>query len=121
MIRDQITADDRIADALWFLKGFAAASNSGSSATAADLADKLNQVRRWINAISSGELRLLGTDERNFYIVLAEHEYEKLFDGVMGADQRDREIGKEVLKLIHPQIDAERRAFANRNSIEVPF
>ncbi|MBK6800321.1 MAG: hypothetical protein IPG83_02220 [Novosphingobium sp.] len=119
MIRDQVTADDRIADALWFLKGFAAASSNDSAVIAADLSDKLNQVRKWITAISSGELRLIGTDERNFYIVLAEQEYEKLVDGVRSIDAADKAIGMDVHQSIHPQIDAERRAFAKR--CEVPF
>lgn len=122
MIRDQQTADDRIADALWFLKGFAAAANSDSAETAGDLARALNEVRQWINAISSGDLRLIGTDERNFYIVLAEHEYEKLIDGLRsGVGAEDHAIAVALNSRIVEQFRAEQKAFVNRRVGEVPF
>ncbi len=121
MIRDQQTADDRIADALWFLKGFAAAANSESAETAADLANALREVRNWINAISSGDLRLIGADERNFYIVLAEHEYEKLVDGVRSKDGPDWEIATELSKQITRALHLEQEEFRHRRSPEVPF
>ena len=121
MIRDQQTADDRIADALWFLKGFAAAANSESADTAADLANALREVRNWINAISSGDLRLIGTDERNFYIVLAEHEYEKLVDGVRSKGGPDWEIAVELYNQITQRVRVEQDEFRRRRSDEVPF
>lgn len=121
MIRDQQTADDRIADALWFLKGFAAAANSESSYTALDLANALREVRNWINAISSGDLRLIGTDERNFYIVLAEHEYEKLVDGVRSKGGPEVGIATAIFRQITARVRVEQEELRRRHSPEVPF
>lgn len=121
MIRDQQTAEDRIADALWFLKGFAAAASNEGADTALELANGLREIRRWIHAISSGDLRLIGTDERNFCIVLAEHEYEKLVDGVRSKDARDIAIATELSKQITQRVQVEQEEFRNRHSPEVPF
>lgn len=122
MIHDQITADDRIADALWFFKGLAAgARDDETSAQASALAEGLAQVRHWLARVADGEHRLLGVHECNFRVVLAEHEFEKLVDAARDPSPGDPQIVRPIIARICEQITLERRQFADRRNPEVPF
>lgn len=122
MIRDQLTADDRLADVLWFLKGMVAATNNeGTAAEVKGLADALAEVRIWLLGLADGHLRLLGRHDHDLRIVLAEHEFEKLVDAIKWPEKEDRDIALQLIPTICSQFDFERKRFAARNNPEVPF
>lgn len=122
MIRDQISADDRIADVLWFLKGMAAAArDDDTAAELKGLAQSLAEVRRWLIDLADGDLRLLGHHDGDLRIVLAEHEFEKLVDAIKVPEGKERDLALELIPEIYKQFDFERKRFAARNNPEVPF
>lgn len=122
MIRDQISADDRIADVLWFLKGMtAAARDEDTAAELKGLAQSLAEVRRWLIDLTDGDQRLLGRHDDDLRIVLAEHEFEKLVDAIKWPEKEDRDIALQLIPTICSQFDFERKRFAARNNPEVPF
>lgn len=122
MIRDHEQADSALADALWWLKGFAAARPEDHECTAADLADKLRDTRQWLGHLSLGDKRLLGTNERCFAVVLTEHEYEVLVDGLRSdRSSEDHAQAANYAAKITNQLNEERKRFVDDSNPEVPF
>lgn len=123
MIRDHEQADSALADALWWLKGFAAAApNEHASDTAAGMADSLREIRQWLGSLSLGDKRLLGTNERCFAVVLTEHEYEVLVDGLRSdRSSEDHAQAANYAAKITNQLNEERKRFVDDRNPEVPF
>ena len=123
MIRDHEQADRALADALWWLKGFAAAApNEHASNTAAGMAESLRDIRQWLGNLSLGDRRLLGTNERCFAVVLTEHEFEVLVDGLRSdANSNDHAQAANYAAKITNQLTEERKRFNDDRNPEVPF
>lgn len=83
----------------------------------------LRQVRIWLDSLSEGRVRLLGTHERAFAVVLTEHEFEVLCDGIPREVSEDPDVlaVQTMRTKIITQLRAEQRAFANERNKEVPF
>lgn len=122
-IYNQIEADDRIADAVWFFKGMAAAARDEDSAAQVNaLAENLGLVRRWLADIGDGDQRLLGRHEGDLRVILAEHEFEKMVDAIRGKPtQEDINLALPLINPICQQFDFERKRFAGRYDPEVLF
>lgn len=80
-------ADSRLADAIWWFKGFAVATQRRCAMDCDQdptegLGESLRSVRNWIDRLSRGSTRLIGTNERTYAIALTEQEFEVLFDGI---------------------------------------
>lgn len=123
MIRDHEQADNALADALWWLKGFAAAApNEHASNTAAGMAESLRDIRQWLGSLSLGDKRLLGTNERCFAVAMTEHEYEVLVD-CLRPEARDTDFARaiECAAKITNQLNEERKRFVDDRNPEVPF
>lgn len=116
---DHETADNTLADVLWWLRGYAAAKDD---ARTADLAEQLVNVRNWLFALAGGEKRLLGTNERAFGVALTEHEFEVLVDGVRSDNpSNDRDEALRISKLIVNRLHAEQKKFVDGKRGELPF
>ncbi|MFZ5743434.1 MAG: hypothetical protein ACOY7T_03005 [Pseudomonadota bacterium] len=122
-IFNQIDADDRIADAIWFFKGMAAAARDEDTASQVNaLAESLGEVRRWMADIGDGDQRLLGRHEGDLRVILAEHEFEKMVDAIRGKPtQEDINLALPLIGPICEQLNFERKRFAGRYDPEVPF
>ena len=120
-ITDQVMASDRLADALWFLRGFAASKGDEHGEIAKDLSNQLISVRCWLNDIGNGAVRLLGEDESEFRVVLGEGEYERLVEAINSPQAEEIEIAKSIIRQISPRFDEERKNFLNRKNREFPF
>lgn len=123
MIRDHEQADSALADALWWLKGFAAAApNEHASNTAAGMAESLRDIRQWLGSLSLGDKRLLGTNERCFAVVLTEHEYEVLIAALRSErSSEERADAAHYAAKITNQLNEERKRFVDDGNPEVPF
>jgi len=82
MIRNIEAANEALADAVWWFKGFAAARppamDEGSGEHIA-LESKLQEVRHFLNSINRASIRRLGEETA---IVLTFAEFERLVDAV---------------------------------------
>lgn len=125
MIKDHQQADEQLADALWWLRGFAAAQPADDRATPLHMADSLREVRVWLRRLSEGLTRLIGTDDRSFAIALTEAEFEQLWDAARAPDDEsgaaERRETVERLRPILTKFTEERRAFADARTKELPF
>lgn len=122
-VTDQRDADDQIADALWWLRGFAAAIPADDRGIPELLCRNLLEIRRWLNKLSEGRTRLLGTHERAFALVLTEYEFEVLVDGITREASEDADVlAAQALKSkILTQLRAEQQAFTASRDKELPF
>lgn len=125
MIMSQSAADESLADAIWWLKGFAAAIPSDDRGTPLSLESSLREIRMWLGRLPYGLSRLVGTTESAFGIVLTEHEFEVFWDALRSPDDEvgaaARKQALEKLRLVLNKFTEERRAFATAGSREVPF
>lgn len=117
IVRDIEHARDMLADALWWLKGFAAAATSDHDDIVYGLSEGLREVRVWLESLQSGHVRRLG-DERA--IVLTYPEVETLLDGLREhAPPRHRQIALGTLRAVFDSYQAEARAA--RDAIDQAF
>lgn len=105
-------ADSLLADALWWFKGFRAAQPVDSVDPTDALSDSLRNVRQWLIGLSQGHRRLLGTNERQYAVVLTEAEFERIYDGLKHRTVEDLDLGLTTAKAILEQFTAERREAA---------
>lgn len=85
MIRDVEAARDKIADALWWLRGFSAA-NPENSSIPAGLASDMTEVREYLNLLQHASVRRLGDEKA---VVLQYSEFEHLVDASRPGATRD--------------------------------
>lgn len=115
-------ADDRIADALWFFKGMAVNAREESASTVSDLSRAMRDVRQWLDRFTDGSQRLLGTNDREFAIVLTEGEFDLIRDGLLSSERTDRrQKAKATIERIAHQYADEARWFAQGQDPEAPF
>lgn len=105
-------ADSLLADALWWFKGFLAAQPADASDPTDALGNSLRNVRQWLIGLSQGHRRLLGTNERQYAVVLTEAEFERIYDGLKHRTVKDLDLGLTTAKAILDQFTAERREAA---------
>ena len=119
---DPTTADNALADVLWWLKGFAAANPPEERGEVAAMAENLRQIRQWLGSLEIGDKRLLGQNEHTFACVVTENELEVIIEGLhVQAPGSDRERSLEKARAIYQQFFGERRALLNSRNPEVPF
>ena len=75
-MRDMQEARDKVADALWWMRGFAASS---TSVVHVDLTDKLTEVNSYLQKVQNGQVRRLGDETA---VVMTFAEFERLVDAV---------------------------------------
>lgn len=122
MIRNQYEADNALADALWWLKGYAAAASGEAQDDAQAMAEKLSDARRWLNDLTDGSKRMLGINERQLAIALTENEYEVIVDGLHDKENSGERLqALEITKPITAQLREERLSLIASQSGEVPF
>lgn len=115
------TADNLIADAIWWLKGFRAAQPADASDPTDNLGASLLRVREWLNRLPLGVSRLLGANERTFACVITEHELEVIIDGLRSNTNEDRDLALTKVREIHKQFIAECNEVTARVYVEMPF
>lgn len=118
MIRNHENADSRIADAIWWMHGFAAAKPK-KAGKLAELAEGLSEIRNWLLRFTQGRSRLLGTDERQLAVVMTEAEFERLFDGLrVKACREDIDDARATVTAILNEFRHERKSVFDP---EAPF
>lgn len=107
MIRDIETARDRLADALWWFKGFAAARPASIDEGAGEhlhLEAALRDVRDLLSRINAGKTRRLGDHTA---IVLTYAEFERLVDAVKSPEAAEMVAAGLVIEKVMKDYRAE--------------
>lgn len=121
MVNDHEAAAGALADAIWWLKGFAAAQPAEDRTTVQELERALCEARIWLARLARGQTRLLGTYDNAFAVVLTEAELETVWDGLRsGADAIERREAQDRLRPVLDQFTKERREASTRDR-GVPF
>jgi hypothetical protein len=118
------TADNSLADVIWWLKGFAAAQPAEERNLRGEVAamqENLRRVREWLDRLPVGLTRVLGRDQHTFACVLTEHELEVIIDGLRSNTNEDRDQALEKVRAIHKQFSNECREMTARRDPEAPF
>jgi len=107
--------DAALADAIWWFKGYVAASNADVTE---GLVGRLRRGRQWIERLSFGDSRLIGTSEHQQAFAITEREFEQVMDALHPRSTKaDREIAEAMLRRVHSKVIGERSA----RDPEVPF
>jgi hypothetical protein len=115
-IRDIETARDRLADALWWLRGFSAAAVAGPDEVADRLATEISEVREYLNEMQRGSVRRLGDEQA---IVLSYAEFEHLVDAARpGAAREDLSLASTTIHKVLAEYAAEKQ---RANDDKFPF
>lgn len=114
-------ADNALADALWWLRGFEAATTSDHDDTVRRLWTGLRAIRVWLNEAATGDHRLLGTTDRHRAVVITEAEFERMHDGLRGLTNEDRELGLSTSHAILAAFQREAVEIANASNPDIPF
>ncbi|MBB4859674.1 hypothetical protein HNO88_003003 [Novosphingobium chloroacetimidivorans] len=101
-------ADNALADALWWFRGFRAAQPTEASDATFDMQSKLLDARNWLKRLAEGKRRVLGLGEPEQGIVITYAEFERLYDGLRHGIE-DREVGVATAKQILEEYRAELR------------
>lgn len=115
-----LSADEQIADAIWWFKGFRAAMKLEDRDETDGLAENLRRLRDWLGGLPYGFTRLVGTADCALGCVLTEAEFEQVFDALRGTDE-EREVGLATMRRVLDQFSNERRDLANARNKEIPF
>lgn len=114
-------ADNLLADAIWWLRGFRAAHpvDMMDCDPTQGLGDALLNVRNWLVKLSLGRARIIGANERQVAVVMTEGEFEQLFDGLrVDAAEEDLLLARTKVAAILQEFRHERASAFNP---EVPF
>ena len=114
-------ADDALADAHWWMKGFIAAkSPSEPNQVAITLDQKLQNVRNFLSEVNAGRIRRLGDETA---IVLTFHEWEQIGDSLMIKPDSigEREIASAVFKKVHQEYRQQEEHFQQSQRPDAPF
>jgi len=104
-------ARDKIADALWWMRGFAACS---TSILHADLADKLSEVNGYLLDVQRGRVRRLGDETA---VVMTFAEFERLVDAVRVPRPQEIKLAVDTIEAVL----ADYRRDEARCNEDVPF
>lgn len=118
-------ADDMLADAYWWLKGFAEARQANcvmgeQPGEGADLARKIQEVRSFLERVNEGRIRRLGEETA---IVLTFAEWERFCDFLLikpdGIEERD--IASKTARAIHDQYREQEEQYRLSRMPDAPF
>lgn len=112
-MNDMQEARDRLADALWWMRGYAAAGDRDS--VASDLADKLASVHAYLRKVEDGEVRRLGEETA---VVMTFAEFERLVDAVRVPQPQEIKAAAETIEKVLAAYRHEERAATNP---DLPF
>lgn len=116
-MRDMQEARDKVVDALWWMRGFAANSEGGS--VEHDLARKLLDVNAYLAQVQTGEVRRLGEETA---IVMTYGEFERLVDAVRGRPTlEDVKLAVETVDAILAAYRREDERARRDANPEIPF
>ena len=115
-MRDMQEARDKIADGLWWLRGFAAANHG--DAVAADLAEKLRSVHAYLADVQCGEVRRLGEETA---VVLTYPEFERLIDAVRVPRPQEIKSAVDTIEAVLAAYSRESKQHARDMNPEIPF
>jgi hypothetical protein len=121
MIRSIKDADDALADAHWWMKGFIAAkSMTEPNQVAITLDSNLQNVRNFLLDLNAGRIRRLGDETA---IVLTFHEWEQIGDALLQKPDSilEREIASGVFKKVHDQYREQEKFFRQSQRGDAPF
>lgn len=119
MIRDVEEAREALADAVWWLKGFAAArppSIDEGAGEHRELEAKLGEVRRFLSRINRADVRRLGEETA---IVLSFAEFERLVDAVRVPRLAETVAATQTIEKVLAEYRAEDDAA--RRGDDIPF
>lgn len=118
-------ADDRLADAYWWLKGFAESRQSvcgmeGPLGESNDLALKIMAVRNFLSDVELGRIRRLGEETA---IVLTFPEWERICDFLLikPTDDHELKIAISTARTIQDEYRAQERDWRDSRNPEIPF
>ncbi|QTH19750.1 hypothetical protein HRJ34_15385 [Rhizorhabdus wittichii] len=119
MIRDIEQAHAALADAIWWLKGFAAARPASIDEGAGEhrqMEARLQDVRNWLHSLTTGSFRRLGDEKA---IVMTYAEFERFVDAARpAATWDDLKLASDTAKTI---LDAYRDEATRSRGLEIPF
>jgi hypothetical protein len=121
MMRDIDQATDRLADVLWWLKGFDAARDGPFSEPndASSLAEKIRTVREYLVELQDGSIRRLGDEKA---VVLTYAEFESVSDALRpGATPADVDLARAAIAKIFQTYGREARASRAGKGLDIPF
>ncbi|MGR4893381.1 hypothetical protein ACIPPQ_20345 [Sphingopyxis sp. LARHCG72] len=119
MITDIETARDKLADAIWWLKGFAAARPASIDEGAGEhlrLESELTEVRVFLTNINNASIRRMGEETA---VVLSFAEFERLVDAVRVPRLHETQIAIRTIEQVLAQYRDEEKAA--RRGDEIPF
>ena len=114
-------ADDALADAHWWMKGFIAAQSlSEPNQVAITLDRNLQNVRNFLADVDAGRIRRLGDETA---IVLTFHEWDQIGDALMQKPDsiREREMASAVFKKVHQEYCQQEEHFRQSQRPDAPF
>ena len=118
MIRDIEGARDALADAIWWLKGFAAArpaSIDEGSGEHVSLENKISEVRAFLASINRASIRRLGEETA---IVLTFAEFERLVDAVRVPRPAEMQAAINTVEAVLAEYRMEEQSARN---LDAPF
>ena len=118
VIRNIEVANEALADAIWWFKGFAAARppamDEGSGEHVA-LENKLREVRQFLHSIDRASIRRLGEETA---IVLSFAEFERLVDAVRVPRPAEMQAAIDTIETVLAQYRIEEQS---ARSLDTPF
>ena len=119
MIRDIEQAHAALADAIWWLKGFAAARPPSIDEGSGDhvvMENRLQEVRNWLHSLAQGSFRRIGDEKA---IVMTYAEFERFIDAARPqATWEDLNLAAETGRTI---LAAYRDEAARSRNLDIPF
>ncbi|GEM70982.1 hypothetical protein SAQ01S_07480 [Sphingomonas aquatilis NBRC 16722] len=113
---DMQDARDKLADALWWMRGFAAAAEGRG--TERDIAAKLSDVHAYLGDVQNGRLRRLGEETA---IVLTFAEFERLVDAARVPDAREITSAKQTIEAVLAEYRREDEQARRSRNDQIPF
>jgi hypothetical protein len=116
-ILDIKDACDRLADIIWWHKGFNAACREEERN---DVGERAREVRSFLDRVSEGDVRRLGEET---VIVLKFHEWEAITDFLLmrPAGASERAVAISTVQKIHQQYQDEDRLWRESKNPDIPF
>jgi hypothetical protein len=119
MSMDGQQAIDKIADAFWWLRGFASARPNDNGAFEAMEAARMAQ--HWLRRLLNGDGIVIRADERpadkqGYRIAISEAQFDRLHDGLRSSNADDRADGLACATEIFEKLTRELAAIRHPNS-----
>lgn len=118
-------ADDYLADAYWWLKGFAEARPTvcgmdAGTGESESLSRKIGDVRVFLVRVNEGRIRRLGDETA---IVLSFAEWERICDFLLikPDDRREQEIATNTARTVHDEYREQEKHWRESQRPDAPF